>query len=207
MIKLNDVVAMEYMLIDSDTKEVVDSNEGHELLEFIVGMGHIIPGLEAQIMGLAKNVKADIFVKAEDAYGNYNDEALQILPKEQFAGIDLVLGMPLYGSGDDGQTVQVLVKSFNDDEVTIDYNHPMAGKNLMFTITVVDVRQATEEELATGVVGGLSHSGGCGGGGSCGSHDHGHGYNHGEKECDGGEKYGEEYECCGGHDGHGCNNS
>jgi len=205
MIKLNDVVAMEYMLVDADTKEVVDSNEGHDPLEFIIGMGHIIPGLESQMMGLAKNEKADIYVKADEAYGAYNEEAIQTLPKEQFAGIELKEGMTLYGSGDDGQTVQVRVKSFNDDEVTIDYNHPMAGKNLMFTITVVDVRAATEEELATGVVGGLAHGGGCCGGGSCGSHDHGD--DHGEKECCGGEKHGEEHECCGGHDGHGCKNS
>ncbi|MDD2698895.1 MAG: peptidylprolyl isomerase [Arcobacteraceae bacterium] len=205
MIKLNDVVAMEYMLVDADTKEVVDSNEGHDPLEFIIGMGHIIPGLESQMMGLAKNEKADIYVKADEAYGAYNEEAIQTLPKEQFAGIELKEGMTLYGSGDDGQTVQVAVKSFNDDEVTIDYNHPMAGKNLMFTITVVDVRAATEEELATGVVGGLAHGGGCCGGGSCGSHDHGH--DHEEKECCGGEKHGEEHECCGGHDGHGCKNS
>ncbi len=205
MIKLNDVVAMEYMLVDADTKEVVDSNEGHDPLEFIVGMGHIIPGLESQMMGLAAGEKADIFVKAEEAYGDYNEEAVQTLPKEQFAGIELKVGMSLYGSGDDGQTVQVRVKSFNDDEVTIDYNHPMAGKNLMFTITVVDVRAATEEEIQTGVVGGLeAMGGGCCGGGSCGSHDHGH--DHGEKECCGGTKHEEEHECCGGHDGHGCKN-
>ena len=98
---------------------------------------------------------------------------------------------------------EVLVKSFDDKEVVIDYNHPLAGKTLVFTITIVDVRDATAEELATGVVGGMS-SGGCCGGGSCGSHSHEHKE---EVECCGGTKHEEEHECCGGHDGHGCKNS
>ncbi len=195
MIKLNDVVAMEYMLVDADTKEVVDSNVGHDPLEFIVGMGHIIPGLESQMMGLSQNEKADLYVKADEAYGAYNEEAIQVLPKEQFAGIELHEGMTLYGSGDNGETVQVRVKSFDDEEVSIDYNHPMAGKNLMFTITIVDIRAATEEELTTGVVGGLAHDGGCCGGGSCGSHDHGNSHDENEDEC------------CGGHGNHGCKNN
>jgi FKBP-type peptidyl-prolyl cis-trans isomerase SlyD len=202
MIKLNDVVAMEYQLVDAESKEIIDSNLGHDPLEFIIGAGHIIPGLEAQMVGLEKNTTTDITVEPIDAYGEYNDEAVQTLPKEQFAGIELHAGMTLYGSGDDGQTVQVLVKSFSDDEVVIDYNHPLAGKTLVFTITVVDIREATDEEIATGVVGGLS-SGGCCGGGSCGSHSHGHK----EVECCEGEKHEEEHECCGGHDGHGCKNS
>ena len=201
MIKVNDVVAMEYQVVDVLNNEVVDSNIGQEPLEFIVGMGNIIPGLESQMLGMKTNVKTDIVVDPSDAYGEYNDDAIQTLPKEQFTGISLQEGMVLYGSGDDGQTVQVTVKSFDDETVTIDYNHPLAGKRLLFSVTVLDIRAATEEELATGVVGGLSHGGGCCGGGSCGSHDHG------EKECCGGEKHGQEHECCGGHDGHGCKNS
>ena len=203
MIKLNDVVAMEYQLIDADTKEIIDTNIGNDPLEFIIGMGHIIPGLEAQMIGLSNNSKAEITVNPAEAYGEYNSEAVQTLPVEQFAGISLHNGMTLYGSGDDGQTVQVLVKSFDDKEVVIDYNHPLAGKTLVFTITIVDVRDATAEELATGVVGGMS-SGGCCGGGSCGSHSHEHKE---EVECCGGTKHEEEHECCGGHDGHGCKNS
>ena len=109
------------------------------------------------------------------AYGEYNDEAVQVLPKEQFAGIELTEGMSLYGSGENGETVQVVVKSFTDAEVTIDYNHPMAGRTLMFSVAVLSLREATEEEVQTGVVGGMAAMGGgcCGGGG--GGHDHDHG--------------------------------
>jgi FKBP-type peptidyl-prolyl cis-trans isomerase SlyD len=81
--------------------------------------------------------------------------------------------MTLYGTGEQGETVQVTVKSFTDSDVTIDYNHPMAGKTLMFSVTVLSLRDATEEEIQTGVVGGMAAMGGgcCGGGG----HDHGEG--------------------------------
>ena len=212
---MSNVIAIEYSLIDANSKEQLDTNVGSKPLEFISGMGQIIPGLEKEIENLGAGEKADVMVQPAEAYGEYNDEAVQQLPKEQFAGIDLVEGMTLYGSGEGGQTVQVTVKGFTDDEVTIDYNHPLAGKTLMFSVTIMDIRAATEEELQTGVVGGMAAAGGCCGGGSCGS-DHGHSHDEGgccstdsekETECCEGEKHGEEHECCGGHDGEGCKNS
>ena len=204
-IKENEVVSMEYQAIDIDTKEVVDSNIGKDPLEFIVGKGQIITGLESKLMELSKGEKADIIVKPADGYGEYDDELLQTLPKEQFAGIELVENMTLYGSSEDGQTVQVTVKSFNDNGVTIDYNHPLAGKTLMFTITIVDVRAATEEEIATGVVGGMAAmAGGCCSGGSCGSHMYDY---DDEIGCCDSSEHTQEHQCCGGHNGKdGCKN-
>ena len=101
-------------------------------------------------------------MQPSDGYGDINEEAIQTLPKEQFADVELVEGMSLYGTGENGETVQVIVSSFTDEEVTIDYNHPMAGKTLMFAIEILDIRDATEEELQTGVVGGLAAMEGCG---------------------------------------------
>ncbi len=202
---MSKVIAIEYTLNDANSKEQLDTNVGGNPLEFISGMGQIIPGLEKEIENLAAGEKVDVMVEPAEAYGEYNDEAVQNLPKEQFAGIDLVEGMTLYGTGEDQQTVQVTVKTVSDNEVTIDYNHPMAGRTLMFSVSILDVRDATEEELQTGVVGGMAAAGGCCGGGSCGSHDHGS--EEKEVECCGGEKHGEEHECCGGHDGEGCKNS
>ena len=166
-IKENEVVSIEYKVVDTATNNEVDSNIGGAPLEFITGKGMIISGLENKLMELNKDDNADIVVSPADAYGEYNDEAVQTLPKEQFAGVDLVEGMILYGTGEDGQTVQVLVKSFTEEEVTVDYNHPLAGKTLMFTVSILDVRAATEEEIATGAIGGHSHGGGCCGGGHC----------------------------------------
>lgn len=188
----NKVIGIEYTLKDAKTGEQLDTNVGQEPLEFISGKGQIIPGLETKLIEMSANEEADVLVEAKDGYGEYNEEAVQVLPKEQFAGIELVEGMTLYGTGEHGETVQVVVKSFNDTDVTIDYNHPMAGRTLMFTVTILSLRDATEEEAQTGVVGGMAALGGgcCGGGGhshgggSCGTgHDHGHGHSHGGCGC------------------------
>ena len=159
---MSKVYSMMYSVVDTSTNKEVDSNVGSEPLEFITGIGQIIPGLENEVLKMNTGDKADILVKAQDAYGDRNPEAIQTLPKEQFSGIELEEGMMLYGSGENGETVQVMVQSFDDDSVTIDYNHPLAGKDLMFSVEIVDVRDATEEELATGVVGGVADSYSCG---------------------------------------------
>jgi len=159
---MSKVYSMMYSVVDTSTNKEVDSNVGSEPLEFITGIGQIIPGLENEVLKMNTGDKADILVKAQDAYGDRNPEAIQTLPKEQFSGIELEEGMMLYGSGENGETVQVVVQSFDDDSVTIDYNHPLAGKDLMFSVEIVDIRDATEEELATGVVGGVADSCGCG---------------------------------------------
>jgi len=161
----NSVVGIEYEVKEAGSNEVVDTNKGAQPLEFITGKGHIIPGLENALVGMSEGESADILVKAADAYGEVNPEAVQVIPKEQFEGIDLVEGMTLYGQGEGGQSVQVTVKSFTDSDVTVDFNHPLAGKDLMFNVTVLSEREATEDEAATGVVGGEDehcHSGSCG---------------------------------------------
>ncbi len=159
----NQVVALEYELTEAGQSEVLDSNKGQGPLEFITGQGQIIPGLERQLKDLSKGESADIKVDAAEAYGEYNPEAIDTLPKEQFAGLDLKEGMQLYGQSEDGQTVQVTVKAFDENGVTIDYNHPLAGKDLLFSVNIVDVRDATPEEIQTGQVGGGESCGsGCG---------------------------------------------
>jgi FKBP-type peptidyl-prolyl cis-trans isomerase SlyD len=166
-IKENEVVSLQYTVVDTSINKEVDSNIGREPLEFITGKSMIIPGLENKVVELNKDDKADIVVNPEDAYGEYRDDLNQTLPREQFAGVELKEGMTLYGTDDNGQTAQVLVKSFTDENVSIDYNHQLAGKTLMFSVTILDVRAATEEEIASGVIGGASSEGGCCGGGHC----------------------------------------
>jgi len=181
----NKVISIEYTLNDANTKVQLDTNVGGAPLEFISDMGQIIPGLEKELINLEAGEKADVLVQPVDAYGEYNEEAVQTLPKEQFADIELTEGMSLYGTGEGGETVQVVVKTVAENEVTIDYNHPMAGKTLMFSVTVLATRAATEEEIQVGVVGGMAAAGGgCCGGGSCStdsSEDHGHSHDHGSE--------------------------
>ena len=206
----NQVVSIHYELKDVDNGEILDTNLSAAPLSFIVGKGQIIPGLEEKIKELSVGSSADITVAAVDGYGVYDNNAVQVLPKEQFAGLELNVGMTLYGQGEHGETVQVIVKSFNDETVEIDFNHPLAGKDLLFAVSVVEVRDATADEILNGYVGGSSHGGcGCGTGGSChttnddeedgccGGHDHGH--NHGEDGCCGGEHHSHGGGCCGSH--------
>jgi FKBP-type peptidyl-prolyl cis-trans isomerase SlyD len=167
----NSVVGIEYEVKEVGTTEVVDSNKGtNQPLEFITGKGHIIPGLEKALEGMAVGESGDIMVSAVDAYGEYSDDAIQVLPVEQFEGVELKEGLTLYGQGDQGQTVQVTVKFFDDKEVNVDFNHPLAGKDLMFSVVVLSLREATADEVTSGQIGGHSHDdGGCCGGGHCDS--------------------------------------
>jgi FKBP-type peptidyl-prolyl cis-trans isomerase SlyD len=164
----NQVVSIEYEVKDGD--KVVDSNVGGAPLVFIFGKGQIIPGLEAGIQNMSIGEKGDVLVKPEDAYGEYNAEATQAVPKEQFAGIELEVGQTLYGQGEDGGTVQVTVKEIGEENVTVDFNHPLAGKELMFTVTINNVRDASADEVLSGVPAenAPTEGGSCGSG--CGCH-------------------------------------
>lgn len=166
-IETNQIVSIEYEVRDGD--KIVDSNVGGEPLVFMFGKGQIITGLENGIVNMAIGEKGDILVAPEDAYGAHNPDAKQEVPKDQFAGIDLDIGMTLYGQGEDGGTVQVTVVEINEDTVVIDFNHPLAGKSLMFTVTVNNVRDASAEEIMTGIPAeNKKEDEGCGSG--CGCH-------------------------------------
>ena len=145
----NQIVSIENEVKDGD--KVVDSNVGQAPLVFMFGKGQIIPGLENGIKNMEIGERADVLVKAADAYGDINPDAQQVVPKDQFAGIDLEVGMTLYGQGEDGGTVQVIVKEIEEENVTIDFNHPLAGKDLMFTVAINNIRDASAEEAMTGV--------------------------------------------------------
>jgi FKBP-type peptidyl-prolyl cis-trans isomerase SlyD len=148
-IQVNQIVSIEYEVRDGDT--VVDSNVGGTPLVFMFGKGQIIPGLEDGLANMNVGEKAELLVKAKDAYGEHNPNAKQEVPKDQFAGIELEEGMTLYGQGEDGGTVQVIVKEIGQDSVIIDFNHPLAGKDLMFNVTLSNVRDASAEELSSGI--------------------------------------------------------
>nr|WP_321266026.1 peptidylprolyl isomerase [uncultured Sulfurimonas sp.] len=168
-IETNQIVSIEYEVKDGDV--IVDSNVGGAPLVFMFGKGQIIPGLESGIKDMNIGEKGNVLVKAEDAYGIHNPDAKQEVPKDQFAGIDLEVGMTLYGQGEDGGTVQVVVQEIGQDSVIIDFNHPLAGKDLMFAVTLNNVRDASAEEAMTGIPAENQQEEGCcgtGGGSGCG---------------------------------------
>jgi len=170
-IEANQIVSIEYEVRDGET--VVDSNVGGEPLVFMFGKGQIIPGLENGLANMAIGEKGEVTVEPKDAYGELNPEAMQEVPKDQFAGIDLEEGMTLYGQGEDGSTVQVIVKEIGEESVIIDFNHPLAGKTLMFNVTINNIRDASAEEVMTGIPAENQQDDDCcgtGGGSGCGCH-------------------------------------
>lgn len=177
-ISQNQVVSILYEVKESQTNEVIDSNLESKPLEFLLGAGQVISGLEKAVASAKKGDKLNLSIPPEDAYGIYQADFLQEVPKEQFEGISLQKGMTLFGQAEDGQTVQVIVKDFNDSIVMIDYNHPLAGKTLLFNVEITDVREATPDEILQGRVGGGCCGGGCGCGDLAESADSGHSHEH-----------------------------
>lgn len=152
--KINDnaVVAIQYTLTD-DQGNVIDQSPAGEPLKYLHGAHNIIPGLENALIDASVGDKKQVTVSAEDGYGPVNDELIQTVPREAFTGIDKIeVGMQfqVQGQGDEEHFVEV--KSFTDSEVTVDGNHPLAGQTLNFDIEIVEVREATESEIAHGHV-------------------------------------------------------
>ncbi len=148
------VVLMEYTVKD-DEGNIIDTSVGHEPLAFIVGLGNIIPGLERQFIGKSKGDAFKATISPADGYGEYDPTLVEAVPRAQFAGVKgLEVGMQLQAQTDDGIEV-VTVAKITDSEVTVDANHPLAGKTLHFDVKVVDVRNPTAEELAHGHVHGV----------------------------------------------------
>lgn len=155
----NSVVLMDYTVKD-DEGNLIDTSSGQEPLAFILGMGNIIPGLERAFVGKKIGDAFNVRVKPDDGYGERDESLVEVVPRSQFAGIkDLRPGMQLQAQTDDDVMVVTVVK-ITDKEVTVDANHPLAGKNLNFDVKIVEIRGATTEELTHGHVhgrGGHNH--------------------------------------------------
>jgi peptidylprolyl isomerase len=142
----NTVVQLNYKGTFSDGT-VFDSSEGREPLEFLVGSGLIIPGLEQGIMGLRAGEKKRVEVKAADAYGEYDPAARQEVPKDQFPeDMKLEAGMQLFAQTPQGP-IPVNIAEIKENTVVVDFNHPLAGKDLIFDVEILQVRKPTAEEL------------------------------------------------------------
>ena len=151
-IEKNKVVSIHYTGTLEDGT-VFDSSEGKEPLEFIYGIGQIIPGLEEGIEGLKVGDKKKIENIAPDkAYGPKLDEAMQEVPKTQLPeDLDVQVGMQLAAQGPQGP-IPVVIAEIKDESVVVDFNHPLAGKTLTFEVEVTALRDADPSELDHGHV-------------------------------------------------------
>jgi FKBP-type peptidyl-prolyl cis-trans isomerase SlyD len=148
----NSAVSFHYTLTD-DEGEQLDSSAGKEPLAYLHGAGNIIPGLENALAGKSVGDNMTVAVSAAEGYGEVQNELIQEVPREAFQGVDSIeIGMQFEAQTGQGGSVPVTVTAVTDEVVTVDGNHPLAGKNLTFDVTIEDIRDATEEELEHGHV-------------------------------------------------------
>ncbi len=145
------VATIEYTL-KGDDGEVIDASNGTPL-PYLHGHMNLVPGLEKELEGKAVGEKFSVVVPAAEGYGEHDEQFVQVVPREMLKGIDdLKVGMHFQAQGPEGQTHSVHISKIDGDDITVDGNHPLAGKALNFDIEVVDLRDATEEELSHGHV-------------------------------------------------------
>ncbi len=145
------VVSIDYTLTDDDD-QIIDTSKGSEPLTYIHGTGNLIPGLEKALVGKSPGDAFEVTVSPEEGYGLHDETLLEVLPRSKFnADQEIQVGMQFYAEG--SAEVQVItVVGIEDDQITIDGNHPLAGRTLNFAIKVVEVREATPEEIVHGHV-------------------------------------------------------
>lgn len=160
-IEKNKMVKIHYTLKD-DNGELIDSSIGKEALEYLHGVGMLIPGMEMQLEGKEKGEKFSAVIEPKNAYGEYNPQYVVDVPRDRFdVEAEIQVGQKFQAETPAGPML-VTVTKVTPENITIDSNHELAGKTLHFDVEVVDVRDATEEETAP-----YENTGGCSG--SCGS--------------------------------------
>lgn len=148
----NAYVEIHYALYD-EANEVVDGSRGAEPLPYIHGQGNIIPGLENALADRETGDKFTVTIAPEQGYGARDEEKVTIIDAESFAGFDAIeVGMLCQIEGENGEPQLVTITAIDEDEVTIDANHPFAGQTLNFEVEVMNVRAATDAELRDGIV-------------------------------------------------------
>jgi FKBP-type peptidyl-prolyl cis-trans isomerase SlyD len=151
-IESNKVVTINFTLKDSEGN-LIESTENMEPFSYISGNNQILPKLEDAVNQMLIGAKKDVLINASDGYGEYSEAAVQQIDKKEFPeDIKLVEGMQLIANSPDGKKMPFIINKIEENEVTVDFNHPLAGKNLEFNVELLDVRDATPEELTHGHV-------------------------------------------------------
>lgn len=145
------VVSIDYTLTDDDGN-VIDTSEGRGPLAYLHGSGGIIPGLESELEGEETGAELKVKVAPADGYGERDDALKQVVSRDQFQGVEeLEVGMQFRVDSNNGPMIITII-GIEDEQVTVDGNHPLAGVTLNFDVTVREVRAATPEELEQGLV-------------------------------------------------------
>ena len=150
-IEKDKVVSIDYTLT-GDNGQVLDSSSGREPLAYLHGAGNIIPGLESALEGKDEGDELNVQIPPDQAYGQRDERMVQPVPRTAFQGVaDIQPGMQFQAQTNAGPRL-ITVVGVEGDQVTIDANHPLAGATLKFDVKVVNVRDATSEEMSHGHV-------------------------------------------------------
>lgn len=148
----NTVVSIHYSLSDADGNEMENSS-GSDPLQYLHGADNLIPGLENALTGKSTGDELSVAIPPEEAYGEVMPQLVQVVNRTAFQGVDAIQpGMVFQAKDPEGNERRIEVKAVDGDDVTIDANHPLAGVELHFQVQVVDVREASQEEMAHGHV-------------------------------------------------------
>ncbi len=121
--------------------EVFDTSTGREPLEFKLGEGRLIPGFEKAVIGLNVGESVKVEIPSDEAYGEERDDLIINVPKNQLPeGVNPEIGMQLQVNQPDGQPIPVIITDMNDSDLTLNANHPLAGKDLTFEIELVEIQ-------------------------------------------------------------------
>jgi FKBP-type peptidyl-prolyl cis-trans isomerase SlyD len=148
----NLVVTINYKLTD-DEGIVLDSSEGDEPMAYIHGTDSLVPGLEKAMYDKSIGDSLKVRVESADGYGEILPDLVQEMDRKDFKDMEPIeVGMEFHSQDENGEILQIEIKKIENDKVTIDANHPFAGMNQNFEIDIVDIREASEEELDHGHV-------------------------------------------------------
>ena len=145
------VVTIDYTLKDDNGTVLDSSTEGN--FAYLHGAHNIIPGLESALSGKTAGDEVVVSVSPAEGYGERNDSMIQSVPRDMFdSEQEIQVGMQFHAQSPEGEMIVVTVTDVADDDITVDGNHPLAGVNLNFGVKVVDVREASQEEIEHGHV-------------------------------------------------------
>jgi len=143
------VVSLAYTL--KVAGEVVDEADASDPLLYLHGHKNIVPGLESALAGMKVGESKTVVVKPKDGYGDYNEDDVEIVPRSEFPEeIPLKAGVEILIEDEEGDEASATIVEVTQDKVKLDFNHPLAGKELQFEVTVLDLRLPTEDELEHG---------------------------------------------------------
>jgi FKBP-type peptidyl-prolyl cis-trans isomerase SlyD len=145
------VVTVHYKLSIAGGEQVVDTTADEEPMSYLHGAENIVPGLERQLEGRQVGETVQAVVTPDEGYGERDEDALQQIPRDAFPDdLELETGMQLTAEDEDGELMPLYVTEIHDDHVVVDTNHPLAGETLHYEVTIVGIRDATDEEREHG---------------------------------------------------------